>query len=283
MKKIIINLIEKISRLFSKVFYITRMGRLVIDTITIQAMDRIIKVNYNGESYFFTSPNYLNHWRIKTFYLKEPETLEWIDDNINKDSIFWDIGANIGLYSIYAAKTKNCSVYSFEPSVFNLELLSRNIYSNGLVEKITILPFPLTSSMEFSKLNLTTTTWGGAISSFGQNAIGHDGKIIKKRFEFKTIGLTIDSTVNLLNVPNPNYIKMDVDGIEHLILCGGINVLKTVKSVLIEINDDFQEQSVMSSKILKESGLKLSKKLHSKLVDDMPEYAKTYNQIWIRP
>ena len=167
--------------------------------------------------------------------------------------------------------------------MFNLELLSRNIYSNGLVEKITILPFPLTSSMEFSKLNLTTTTWGGAISSFGQNAIGHDGKIIKKRFEFKTIGLTIDSTVNLLNVPNPNYIKMDVDGIEHLILCGGINVLKTVKSVLIEINDDFQEQSVMSSKILKESGLKLSKKLHSKLVDDMPEYAKTYNQIWIRP
>ena len=247
MKKIIINLIEKISRLFSKVFYITRMGRLVIDTITIQAMDRIIKVNYNGESYFFTSPNYLNHWRIKTFYLKEPETLEWIDDNINKDSIFWDIGANIGLYSIYAAKTKNCSVYSFEPSVFNLELLSRNIYSNGLVEKITILPFPLTSSMEFSKLNLTTTTWGGAISSFGQNAIGHDGKIIKKRFEFKTIGLTIDSTVNLLNVPNPNYIKMDVDGIEHLILCGGINVLKTVKSVLIEINDDFQELGISNS------------------------------------
>ncbi len=282
MKNIIIALIEKISRLFSKVFYITRIGRLVIDTITIQAMDRKVKVNYNGESYFFTSPNYLNHWRIKTFYLKEPETLQWINDNINKDSIFWDIGANVGLYSVYAAKTANCSVYSFEPSVFNLELLSRNIYSNGLVEKITILPFPLTSSIEFSKLNLTTTTWGGAISTFGQNAIGYDGKVMKKNFEFKTIGLTIDKAVNLLNVPNPDYIKIDVDGIEHLILSGGTNVLKTVKSVLIEINDDFKEQSDMASKILKESGLKLSQKLHSDLVENMSGFERTYNQIWIR-
>ena len=54
---------------------------------------------------FFT-PKFHYKMEIDTFYSKEPETLEWIDnfDNDNKDKIiFWDIGANIGLYSIYAA------------------------------------------------------------------------------------------------------------------------------------------------------------------------------------
>ena len=37
----------------------------------------------------------------KYFFSKEPETLEWIDNFSKDSSIFWDIGANIGLYSIY--------------------------------------------------------------------------------------------------------------------------------------------------------------------------------------
>ena len=48
--------------------------------------------------------NYYTSLRVNTFYSKEPETLKWIDNfNEDKNIIFWDIGANIGLYSIYAA------------------------------------------------------------------------------------------------------------------------------------------------------------------------------------
>ena len=80
------------------------------------------------------SPNHLIKWRVDTFYNKEPETLDWINKFINTNPIiFWDIGANIGLYSLYAAiKHKNCEVISFEPSTSNLRILSRNIYINNL-------------------------------------------------------------------------------------------------------------------------------------------------------
>ena len=51
-------------------------------------------------------------------------------------------------------------MFAFEPSVFNLELLARNIYLNKLVEQIVIVPLPLASSLKISTLNMTTTDWG---------------------------------------------------------------------------------------------------------------------------
>ena len=83
-------------------------------------------ISYGGTELKFYSPNRINKFRIQTFATKEPETLDWIDSFDDK-SVFWDIGANVGIYSIYAAKKKSCNVVAFEPSVFNLEALARNI------------------------------------------------------------------------------------------------------------------------------------------------------------
>ena len=79
-------------------------------------------------------------------FTKEPETLEWIDGFDKKDKItFWDVGANIGLYSVYAAtKFDNIDVTAFEPSTSNLRILSRNISENNLNNKIKINQLPLT-------------------------------------------------------------------------------------------------------------------------------------------
>ena len=71
--------------------------------------------NFNG---IFHNISRLTNYRYKTFSSKEPDTLDWID-TFSDGSIFWDIGANIGLYSIYAGKTiKDIKIYSFEPSYF---------------------------------------------------------------------------------------------------------------------------------------------------------------------
>ena len=90
------------------------------------------------------APNPLNKYRIKTFSTKEPETLAWID-SFKKNSVFWDVGANIGLYSIYAAKASSCKVFAFEQSVFNLELLAKNININNLSLQIAIFPIALSN------------------------------------------------------------------------------------------------------------------------------------------
>ena len=102
----------------------------------------IFKIIHNKIKVYFANPNRLCVNRARYFSEKEPETLEWID-KIEVGAVLWDIGANIGLYSVYAAKTRSCLVFAFEPSVFNLEFLARNIYMNNLSNNIVIVPLAL--------------------------------------------------------------------------------------------------------------------------------------------
>jgi hypothetical protein len=92
----------------------------------------------------------------------------------------------------------------------------------------------------------------------------------------------MEGAVKLLNIPAPNYIKMDVDGIEHLILKGGTSILKTIKSILVEVNEDYKEQDLNVRNILTETGPVLKEKRHSEIVDGSEEFGKTFNQIWCR-
>lgn len=260
----------------------TTIGRYFYGQIISSAMSRTESVNHYGLSLIFSVPNVLNKYRADTFSSKEPETLEWID-NMPTGSVIWDIGANVGLYSCYAAKRRNCRVFAFEPSVFNLELLARNIYLNDLAERVTIVPLPLTDILAVSTLNMTTTEWGGALSTFGQ-AYGHDGEVMEKVFRFPTIGISMVDAAELLKIPKPDYIKMDVDGIEHLILKGGLPVLSGVKGVLIEINDKFLAQATDANKYLQQAGLSLKEKRHADYFDSDAAGSgqHTFNQIWAR-
>ena len=103
-----------------------------------------VKKKILGYEINFFTPNQIVDWRVKTLFTQEPETIEWInsfDDNYN---IFWDIGGNIGLYSIYSAiRHKNLHIYCFEPSTSNLRTLSRNISINNLEDRININQFAL--------------------------------------------------------------------------------------------------------------------------------------------
>lgn len=256
-------------------------GRYIYVQIVSNVMNRTQTLNHQGVSLTFAIPNALNQYRADTFSTKEPETLEWID-GIPKGSVVWDIGANVGIYSCYAAKQRGCRVFAFEPSVFNLELLARNIFLNELTGKITIIPLPLSDKLAVNKLNMTSTDWGGALSTFGQE-YGHDGKTMNKVFEFPTIGLSMVDAVELLNIPQPDFIKMDVDGIEHLILKGGMPVLSKMKGVLIEINDKFTTQANDANTYLQQAGFSLKEKRHAEYFDLQPGSGKdTYNQIWVK-
>jgi len=177
-KIIIKKAVIKLTAIFSN----TKLGKIINEQIIVDVMSQEKKAIHNGYEMSFCVPNQLNHFRIDTFSEKEPETLEWIDTFPN-NSILWDVGANIGLYSIYAAASKNCNVVAFEPSVFNLELLARNISLNNLQDKITIFPLALSNKLNANRMRLTTVEWGGALSSFGEK-IGWDGKQINDIFSY---------------------------------------------------------------------------------------------------
>jgi len=276
-KSSIKQLIESLISIFGK----TAVGRYFFARILNNAMSRTRTVSHQGMELTFAIPNPLNQYRADTFSIKEPETLEWID-GLPQSSVVWDIGANVGLYSCYAAKKQGCRVFAFEPSVFNLELLARNIFLNVLTEQVTIVPLPLSDALAVNTLNMTSTEWGGAMSTFGQD-YGHDGQVMLKAFKFPTIGISMVDAVEFLKIPQPDYIKMDVDGIEHLILKGGIPILSKVKGVLIEINDQFTTQANDASMYLQQAGFSLKEKRHADYFDDQSGSGKyTFNQIWTR-
>jgi len=149
-------LVADFVRLISK----TKLGAYGFEQVLNTAMQVTQSVKHGQTELVFTVPNQLNRFRINTFSSKEPETLEWID-SIPEGTVLWDVGANVGLYSCYAAKCRHCRVFSFEPSVFNLELLARNIFINDLVDRVTIVPLPLSDSLHVNTLNMTSTEWGG--------------------------------------------------------------------------------------------------------------------------
>jgi FkbM family methyltransferase len=278
MKNTIKNIIIKFIIYFKRF----KIVKLLYDLIYSSNMNFVKNVYHNNHKLKFVSPNRLIEWRLNTFSLKEPETLEWID-SMPANSNFWDIGANIGLYSIYAALTKNCNVFSFEPSFFNLEVLGRNINLNNLQDSIKIFPIALFNMNKLDELKFTNTEWGGALSSFASDK-NFSGDIIKPELSYTTVGMSMDSLPDIFNVSMPDFIKLDVDGIEHIILEGGPNILKNVKSILIEINDLYKYQSMNCIKILKDSGLVLKSKNQSNLVAKIQNgFEESYNQIWQRP
>ena len=259
----------------------TRMGRVIVELVINDFMNNAKKHIHKDIEFKFIENNSLTKFRIDTFSTKEPETLDWID-GFEKDTVLWDIGANIGLYSIYAARKKNCTVVAFEPSVFNLELLARNIWVNGLSDLITVIPLPLTEHIKTSSLKMTSTEWGGALSTFGED-YGSDGEELPMTFEYMIMGLSMEDAAEKFKIPKPDHIKIDVDGIEHLVLRGGGSVLKQAKTVLIEINDAFKDQANQSNIYLEKSGFRLKEKRHAEYYDKFDGIeSSTYNQIWVK-
>lgn len=277
------NIILKSLYFFTLVVFKTlnfsRLGRKIVYQFLDLSREVMKKVKHENNEFVFYTPNSMALYRANTFSDKEPETLEWIK-SMSDDKIFWDIGANVGLYSIYAAKVKSCNVFAFEPSVFNIELLAKNININGLNDLISIIPLPLNNKTKVSKMRMTSTQLGGAMSSFNHN-YGFDGNEIDSNFEYAVLGIKMDDLVQKFNFKQPNYIKIDVDGIEHFILEGGRNVLLSCESILIEINDNFTLQANRSETILIELGFYLDEKRHGKRYEDINSKThNTFNQIW---
>jgi FkbM family methyltransferase len=228
------------------------------------------------------TPNAACRWRAESFSTKEPETLEWIEQ-FGGHGAFYDIGANVGLYSLYYASLYPCQVYSFEPSVFNLGLLAKNIFVNSVSDRINIVPIPLSSKDQIAALHMGEPNEGGAMSTFGAS-FGQDGQSLDVKMTYRLPGLTLDTMIAGGMIPDsPSLIKLDVDGIEHLILSGAQSTLRspTLRSVLVEVNDDFRELASEVAEHLRDAGFTLEAKSHGVMFEDGP-YAASFNQIWVR-
>jgi FkbM family methyltransferase len=231
----------------------------------------------------FHTPNDVCRYRAETFSTKEPETLEWLD-TYGGEGAFYDIGANVGLYSIYHALRFSSQVFSFEPSVLNLAQLAKNITLNEVTDRIVIVPIPLTTMNQVAPFRLSSLQEGGALSSFGAE-FGHDGQPLVPLMQYDMLGLSLDFMVSSGVLPQPpSIMKIDVDGIEHYVLRGAEKVLSSLslRSVLIEVDEGFQELAFEVKQRLTAAGLVFKEKRHGRIFDT-GEFANTFNQVWVRP
>jgi FkbM family methyltransferase len=278
------SLYESIVALVLSKVFAYRLREIFINKVDSETQEVMHKTVSGVVRFKLHTPNSVCAMRHNSFSDKEPEMLEWIEEYGGKGALY-DIGANIGIYSLYYAKSQPGNVYSFEPSAFNLRQLAKNVSANSLSNKITIISTPLSDKTGVSTFINSNVDEGGALNAFGVN-YGHDGEPIHRRLvEYSVIGFSLDDLkkTGAINEP-PSLIKIDVDGIEHLILSGATKTLSadTCKSVYIEVNDDFDEQSSNVRRLLETSGFTLKEKRHAKMFDNDVKIGHTYNQIWVK-
>ena len=121
------------------------------------------------------------------------------------------------------------------------------------------------------------------MSTFGVET-GHDGAALQTQLSYGTTGMSLDFMVEQGLIPqSPTMIKIDVDGIEHLILRGAAKVLALpgLQTVLIEVNDDFQVLATEVEHHLQRAGFTLVERRHSNMFTT-GIFASTFNQVWVR-
>lgn len=206
-----------------------------------EAINPTASVTHAGKKLSYAVPNRTTLWRVETLFTKEPSTIAWLS-GFAADNVFLDVGANVGMYSVFAAIVPGARVFAFEPESQNYALLCKNIVQNHLSDRVTAFSAALSDEEKFGAIHLSAFAAGGSCHSFGAAV---DFNLEKKAFAFTQgcYSTTIDKLVQTGVMPVPANIKIDVDGFEHKVVAGARETLKdeTVRSLLIEINPKLHE------------------------------------------
>lgn len=200
-----------------------------------------VKVVRGDQEIEFVTTNKFTAWRAQTVMSKEPGTVSWIDE-FGVGEIFVDVGANVGIYSLCAARFRGVRVFAFEPESQNYAILNQNIHLNGLDGLITAYCVALSDATRFDRLSLGQFLAGGSCHTFGAD-VDHNLQQRAPAFRQGCFATTLDALVAEGVVPVPQHIKIDVDGLEHAVIRGAAATIadRGVRSVLVEINSALDE------------------------------------------
>lgn len=226
-----------------------------------EALERLTQemntsVSIPGGTIRFHTPSPLLLWRAASLLGKEPDTIRWID-TFEQGAVFWDVGANVGVYSLYAAVRRSARVLSFEPSAANYWILSRNIQLNSLAHQVVAYCLALARRTELGILKLRSPAGGAAFSCFCPSREGSTpAGSAELELTQGMIGFSIDEFIAQFAPPFPNYIKIDVDGLEPPILLGAERTLKDprLRSLMVEVNSPATPELDDALALLERSG-----------------------------
>lgn len=211
----------------------------------IQQIDPFITVRnplMEGSMLWFRTGHGRLLWRAVATPKQEIETNRWIQQ-FDKNSVFYDIGSNIGLYSLMAAK-QSILVYSFEMEPLNVACQHENIVHNQLSSAITLIPIALSDSSSLRKVFYKSISPGDALHSIDKPSPSIAKENLNSVVTLTSISASLDDLVEMMSLTIPKYIKIDVDGEEVKVIQGGLKTLKSATSIMIETGKDSHEEVV---------------------------------------
>lgn len=167
-----------------------------------------------------------NHGRFKS----EKKELRDFLNEVGEDDIVYDIGANTGLYTLFAAKAcPDGEVIAFEPYPPNLIMLNKDVARNQL-QNIEIIDMALSDSVGNIEFNQPD-----------EDDVGYGSSSIEANESETTIEVpttTGDKLIADSEIPEPNVVKIDVEGSEPLVLEGLENALSapSCRTVYCEVH-----------------------------------------------
>lgn len=155
-------------------------------------------------------------------------------------SVFVDIGANVGSYTLMAAALGH-AVIAIEPGYANFHHLTRNLALNNVMDRVFPLQVALSDRAGMDWLHYGDLTAGAASHAMGQPVPG----LVPMMFHKQIVPTwPLDKLVADLGLPSPTHIKIDVDGAESKVVAGAVGTLSTCAAAIVETKDE-QEAAVV--------------------------------------
>lgn len=158
----------------------------------------------------------------------ERQILEDILGRVEDDDVFWDVGANIGLYTCLVTQSLSETV-AFEPFPKNASRLEENISLNKLKDKSSVYQYALSDQTRGGKLSVVNENVGTGQNRISNNKITADEiEIEEKRGD------------NLIRkgIPTPTVLKIDVEGAEMQVIEGLGDILSSARLIYCEVHND---------------------------------------------
>lgn len=187
---------------------------------------------------------FLNHgrgsWkRARTLLTKEPDSLKWIDA-MAPGSVFWDIGANVGALSLYAARRGNLDVWAFEPAAVNYYNLTANCQLNNFEKTLHCLLAGIGETNRLDTIHVSQLASARSFTFRMKPSQKGNGMCDAAAASPQLAPIfTVDGLIDDYEIPPPNYVKIDVPGMTLDILQGASKTLASpsLKQLQIEAKE----------------------------------------------
>lgn len=192
--------------------FLGRLARYPLKWISTQRVTSVLRGPLRGTKWIVGSQRHA-FW----LGLYEPEMQQRFVKTIKPGGIFYDIGANVGFYSLLAsALVGTGKVFAFEPVPNNIAYLRRHLELNGC-DNVEVLELAVCDREGEAAFELE------ASGSMGE--LGPGGKL-----HVQTTSL--DALLQSHRIPAPDYIKMDIEGAEYRALLGAEKCFRQHRPVL---------------------------------------------------